>query len=296
MNQYLVSPSLSKDKNFAFFTLNVSLGIGEKKSFASVEAAKEFPLVQQLFYLPFVKSVILHDTGLEVERFDILAWEDVIEEVATEIANYLNKGGEIGTTATPKQVPVTIYAESTPNPEVMKFVANKPLTDGVFEYKSIEDTEDAPLAKALFSFAFVNELFFDANYISISKNPSTSWEEVVMEIREFIRTYLAEGKPVVNSLAQPKMAEVSTRPIEELDETSQAIVKIIDEYIKPAVASDGGNIVFDNYDPENQNVQVVLQGACSGCPSSTLTLKNGIETMLQDMLPGKINSVSAING
>ena len=90
--------------------------------------------------------------------------------------------------------------------------------------------------------------------------------------------------------------QVLQTPIEELDETSQSIVKIIEEYIKPAVASDGGNIVFENYNPDDQSVQVVLQGACSGCPSSTLTLKNGIETMLQDMLPGKVKSVSAING
>lgn len=296
MSQFLVTPSISADKNFAFFHLNMSLGLSEKQTFTSVEAAKDFPLVQQMFYLPFVKSVTLHDHGLEVERFDILDWQDVIEEVATEISSYLNNGGEIGTLAPPKQVPVTVYAESTPNPAVMKFVANKPLTDRVFEFKSLEDTEEAPLAAALFSFAFVKELFFDANYISINKTEEVSWEEVVMEVREFIRSYLSEGKTVVKASSQAKNVQVLQTPIEELDETSQSIVKIIEEYIKPAVASDGGNIVFDNYNPDDQSVQVVLQGACSGCPSSTLTLKNGIETMLQDMLPGKVKSVSAING
>jgi len=296
MSQFLVTPSISADKNFAFFRLNVSLGLSEKQTFTSVEAAKDFPLVQQMFYLPFVKSVTLHDHGLEVERFDILDWQDVIEEVATEISSYLNNGGEIGTLAPPKQVPVTVYAESTPNPAVMKFVANKPLTDRVFEFKSLEDTEEAPLAAALFSFAFVKELFFDANYISINKTEEVSWEEVVMEVREFIRSYLSEGKTVVKASSQAKNVQVLQTPIEELDETSQSIVKIIEEYIKPAVASDGGNIVFENYNPDDQSVQVVLQGACSGCPSSTLTLKNGIETMLQDMLPGKVKSVSAING
>ena len=296
MSQFLVTPSISADKNFAFFRLNMSLGLSEKQTFTSVEAAKDFPLVQQMFYLPFVKSVTLHDHGLEVERFDILDWQDVIEEVATEISSYLNNGGEIGTLAPPKQVPVTVYAESTPNPAVMKFVANKPLTDRVFEFKSLEDTEEAPLAAALFSFAFVKELFFDANYISINKTEKVSWEEVVMEVREFIRSYLAEGKTVVTASSQAQNEQVLQTPIEELDETSQSIVKIIEEYIKPAVASDGGNIVFDNYNADDQSVQVVLQGACSGCPSSTLTLKNGIETMLQEMLPGKVKSVSAING
>lgn len=297
MSNFLVTPSIQEDNNYAFFALNVSLGITKESSYYSVEEAKDAPLVQQMFYLPFVKSVTLTDRGLSIERFDILAWSDVINEVAQEIQNYLNNGGQIAAQSEVKKVPVTVYAESTPNPSVMKFVANKMLVDTIYEFKSIEETKNAPLANSLFNFPFVNEIFIDTNYISINKNEGVEWEEVVMEIREFIRAYIEDGKGVINAnQAQSSGFAASTSPIENLDETSQEIIKIIEEYIKPAVASDGGNILFDAYKPEDKSVHVVLQGACSGCPSSTITLKNGIENMLKEMLPGKVATVSAVNG
>jgi Fe-S cluster biogenesis protein NfuA len=297
MSNFLVTPSIQEDNKYAFFALNVSLGITKESSYYSVEEAKDAPLVQQMFYLPFVKSVTLTDRGLSIERFDILAWSDVINEVAQEIQNYLNNGGQIAAQSEVKKVPVTVYAESTPNPSVMKFVANKMLVDTIYEFKSIEETTNAPLANSLFNFPFVNEIFIDTNYISINKNEGVEWEEVVMEIREFIRAYIEDGKGVINAnQAQSSGFAASTTPVENLDETSQEIIKIIEEYIKPAVASDGGNILFDAYKPEDKSVHVVLQGACSGCPSSTITLKNGIENMLKEMLPGKVATVSAVNG
>ena len=297
MSNFLVTPSIQEDNNYAFFALNVSLGITKETSYYSVEEAKDAPLVQQMFYLPFVKSVTLTDRGLSIERFDILAWSDVINEVAQEIQNYLNNGGQIAAQSEVKKVPVTVYAESTPNPSVMKFVANKMLVDTIYEFKSVEETTNAPLANNLFNFPFVNEIFIDTNYISINKNEGVEWEEVVMEIREFIRAYIEDGKGVINAnQAQSSGFAASTTPIENLDETSQEIIKIIEEYIKPAVASDGGNILFDAYKPEDKSVHVVLQGACSGCPSSTITLKNGIENMLKEMLPGKVATVNAVNG
>ena len=297
MSNFLVTPSIQEDNKYAFFALNVSLGITKESSYYSVEEAKDAPLVQQMFYLPFVKSVTLTDRGLSIERFDILAWSDVINEVAQEIQNYLNNGGQIAAQSEVKKVPVTVYAESTPNPSVMKFVANKMLVDTIYEFKSIEETTNAPLANSLFNFPFVNEIFIDTNYISINKNEGVEWEEVVMEIREFIRAYIEDGKGVINAnQAQASGFAASTTPVENLDETSQEIIKIIEEYIKPAVASDGGNILFDAYKPEDKSVHVVLQGACSGCPSSTITLKNGIENMLKEMLPGKVATVSAVNG
>lgn len=297
MSQFIVTPSVKENNRYAFFEINGDLGVTTPKIYHSVEEAKNAPLVQQMFYLPFVKSVRLLENGIEIERFDILDWKDVIHEVAQEIQTYLNNGGKISAEIDVKKAPITIYAESTPNPNVMKFVANKMLVNAIYEFKSIDETEAAPLAKALFSFPFVNEVFLDTNYISINKAETVDWETIVMEVREFIRSYLADGKPVVT--AQSKMdATVSNSSVdlESLDETSQEIVKIIEDYIKPAVASDGGNILFDQYNPEDKSVQVVLQGACSGCPSSTFTLKNGIENMLKEMLPGKVSTVTALNG
>lgn len=297
MSHFIVTPFIKKDNKFALFTVNASFGIKENKTFNSVEEAKDFPLVQQMFYLPFVKSVELMYNGLALERFDILDWKDVIDEVGQEIQKYLNDGGKVTAALDLKKIPVTVYAESTPNPSVMKFVANKMLVDSVYEFKSIEDTSTAPIAAALFQFPFVKEIFLDTNYISINKKEEVEWETVVMKVREFIRAYIEDGKTIISSAAPiQETFSSSATPIEELDETSQEIVKIIEDYIKPAVASDGGNILFDNYNTKNKSVQVVLQGACSGCPSSTITLKNGIETMLKEMLPGKVATVTAING
>ena len=297
MSHFIVTPFIKKDNKFALFTVNASFGIKENKTFNSVEEAKDFPLVQQMFYLPFVKSVELMYNGLALERFDILDWKDVIDEVGQEIQKYLNDGGKVTAALDLKKIPVTVYAESTPNPSVMKFVANKMLVDSVYEFKSIEDTSTAPIAAALFQFPFVKEIFLDTNYISINKKEEVEWETVVMKVREFIRAYIEDGKTIISSAAPiQETFSSSATPIEELDETSQEIVKIIEDYIKPAVASDWGNILFDNYNTEDKSVQVVLQGACSGCPSSTITLKNGIETMLKEMLPGKVATVTAING
>lgn len=297
MSHFIVTPFIKNDNKFALFTINASFGIKENKSFNSVEEAKDFPLVQQMFYLPFVKRVELMDNGLLLERFDILDWKDVIEEVGQEIQKYLNDGGKVSAENDLKKIPVTVYAESTPNPSVMKFVANKMLVDSIFEFKSNKSTSTSPIAKALFEFPFVKEVFLDTNYISINKTEAVEWETIVMEVREFIRAYLEEGKTIVTAAtASNEGFSSSATPLENLDETSQEIVKIIEEYIKPAVASDGGNILFDHYNTEDKSVQVVLQGACSGCPSSTVTLKNGIETMLKEMLPGKVATVTALNG
>ena len=297
MSHFIITPVIKKDNKFALFTVNASFGIKENKTFNSVEEAKDFPLVQQMFYLPFVKSVELMDNGLALERFDILDWKDVIDEVGQEIQKYLNDGGKVTAASDLKKIPVTVYAESTPNPSVMKFVSNKMLVEAVYEFKSIEEASTAPIAAALFQFPFVKEIFIDTNYISINKKEEVEWETIVMEVREFIRAYIEDGKTIISSAAPAKETfSSSATPLEELDETSQEIVKIIEDYIKPAVASDGGNILFDDYNTKDKSVQVVLQGACSGCPSSTITLKNGIETMLKEMRPGKVATVTALNG
>ncbi|MDC0654924.1 NifU family protein, partial [bacterium] len=190
--------------------------------------------------------------------------------------------------------PVTVYAESTPNPNAMKFVVNKKIVDNVFEFKSIDETIDSPLAKSLFGFDFVKEVFFDFNFVSLIQHQGNNWDENVMDIREFIRSFIQDNNTIV--FEDRINNNVKTNSKVEFDDISKEIIKIIDENIKPAVASDGGNILFESYDKNTQKVNVILQGACSGCPSSTVTLKSGIETMLKDMLPGKISEVNAVNG
>jgi Fe-S cluster biogenesis protein NfuA len=177
----------------------------------------------------------------------------------------------------------------------MKFVANKKLVPASVEFTSIDTTQDAPLAQALFHFPFVKEVYMDENFVSITKYEISTWEEVVQQVRTFIREYIAENKPVLSPNFNPN-SETETHVEINYTPTEQEIVRILDEYIKPAVASDGGNIVFQSFDEDAKAVHVVLQGACSGCPSSTFTLKNGIETMMREMLPGKVEQVVAING
>jgi len=268
--------------------------------FSNIDEAKDSPLAQQLFYLPFVKKVYIASNFVAIERFNIVQWSDVQDEVASQIEDYLSKGGVIVTEEAIKpKAAVTVYAESTPNPGVLKFVCNKVLVPNVYEFTSIEEAKPSPLATALFQFPFVKNVFMEKNYISITKFDIIEWEEITLQLREFIKSYVEEGKTILNDDA-PKQLNKTEEAIEEkfeaLDDTSKNIVNILEEYVKPAVASDGGNIEFRSYDENTKRVEVLLQGACSGCPSSTFTLKNGIENMLKEMLNDNAITVNAING
>jgi len=272
----------------------------ESFEFKNIDEAANSPLAQQLFYLPFVKTVYIAQNFIAVEKYNIVDWIDIQDELSKQIEDFLNDNGVvIITETTAKKIPVTVYAESTPNPAVLKFVTNKKIVTASLEFKNIEEAKNAPLPQALFNFPFVKEVFLAENYVSIQKYDIIEWDEVFQEVREFIKNYIADGKDIVsdNLVQTPKQAESQKEEdFELLDDTSKEIVNIIEEYVKPAVASDGGNILFKHYDPETKIVKVILQGACSGCPSSTYTLKSGIETMLKEMMHGRINSVEAING
>ncbi len=282
------------------FEANSFFDIDKSYEFNNIDDAKDSPLAQQLFYLPFVKTVFISGNFIAIERFDIVSWNDVQDEVAEQLENYLNsKKPIVIETHQPKKTPITVYAESTPNPAVMKFVANKKLVNSIFEFKNIDDAKNSPLAQKLFHFPFVKEVFMTENYISITKFESMDWNDITLELRDFITRYLADGNMVIAENAIEKSPENNQKLEKDrvvLDDTSKQIVDILDEYVKPAVASDGGNILFKSYDEASKTVHVILQGACSGCPSSTVTLKNGIETMLKNMLSDKVQEVVALNG
>tara|TARA_R110002072_G_scaffold302406_1_gene485192 strand:+ start:1319 stop:2221 length:903 start_codon:yes stop_codon:yes gene_type:complete len=290
----------TSNKEIKKFVANQFLTRSRSYEFKNIDEAKPSPLAQELFYLPFVKTVYIAQNFIAIEKFSIVEWTDVENELAEQIQNYLNSGNAIVEEIdSPKKIPVTVYAESTPNPGVLKFVANKPLVDGTFEFKNIDEAKNAPLAQALFHFSFVKEVFISANYVSVTKFDIVEWQEVSLELREFIRTFIEEGKQILSDAILSEIKEVSTSEKKgtlPLDDFSQKIVEILNEYVKPAVASDGGNIAFQSFDKESKTVKVILQGACSGCPSSTITLKNGIETMLKDMLNDDGLRVEALNG
>ncbi|ADV49395.1 NifU family protein [Cellulophaga sp. E16_2] len=268
--------------------------------YKDIDEAKNSPLAQQLFYLPFVKTVYISANFIALERFSIVEWDDVKDEVAQQLVEYLNSGEPvIFEDKDPKKVPATVYAESTPNPAVMKFVSNKTIVPTAFEFKNIDEAKDSELAKKLFHFPFVKEVFFDENYASVTKYEVADWNEVTFDIRELIRNFIADGLEVVSAESVvKKKAEAPKTQLQDanLDDTSKKIIDILEEYVKPAVASDGGNIMFKSYDKETKTVNVILQGACSGCPSSTYTLKNGIESMLKNMMADHVENVVAING
>lgn len=300
MSTYKVSIQETTNPSILKFELNQFITQHQSYEFNNIDDAKSSPLAQQMFYLPFVKKVYISSNFIAIECFNIVEWKDVQDEVAEQIQSYLNNNGVVLEASTPiKKVPVTVYAESTPNPSVIKFVANKKLVAATFEFTSIDEAKVSPLATELFHFPFVKSVFIDENYISITKYEVADWNDITMELREFIRTYIENGKDIVQANA-PEVVKQTTEALdksfEALDDISKEIINILEEHVKPAVASDGGNIQFDSYDPESKKVKVILQGACSGCPSSTFTLKNGIENMLKEMLKDKVSSVEAING
>ncbi|HSR60796.1 MAG TPA: NifU family protein [Robiginitalea sp.] len=299
MEEYVITLRETNNPAVLKFEANRPLVQLGNYEYRNIDEAASSPLARQLFYLPFIKTVYISGNFVALERFDIVAWADVQDSVAQQLVEYLNAGqAVVAEQELAARVAVTVYGEITPNPAVMKFVANKKLVPGVFEFKDIDEARLSPLAQKLFEFPFVREVFMDLNYISVTKFEVAEWDQVSMQLREFIREYLAGGGAVLSpeALQESLAPEQAGRQAEGLDPTSRQISDILDEYVKPAVASDGGNIIFQSYEPESRTVHVVLQGACSGCPSSTYTLKNGIQTMLQNMMGDKVSEVVAVNG
>jgi Fe-S cluster biogenesis protein NfuA len=289
------NPTIIKFEFPDFITQNESF------EFKNIDEAKNSPLAQQLFYLPFVKTIYISGNFIAIERYTIVEWDDVKEAVAEQIENFVNGGGNIITVDEnkSKKQPITVYGETTPNPAALKFVVSKMLTKNAIEFKNIDQTSASPLAQELFKFPFVKEVFIDENYISVTKYEVATWDEITLELRTFIKQFIENGGTVLDEsliVTDTKNEKQQIKNFDTLDTTSQKIINILEEYVKPAVAADGGNILFDSYDENEKRVKVVLQGACNGCPSSTFTLKSGIENMLKDMLNDKDIIVEAVNG
>ena len=288
------NPSILKFEFDDFITRNESF------EFKNIDETKNSPLAQQLFYLPFVKTVYISGNFIAIEKFSIVEWDDVKDAVAEQIESFVANEGVIiipSENKTQKQ-PTTVYGETTPNPAALKFVVNRMLTKTPVEFKNIDEAAASPLAQELFKFSYVKEIFIDENYISVTKYAVSEWQEITLELRTFIKQYIENGGTVLDEsliVAHKEQESTKTENFDNLDVTSQQIINILEEYVKPAVQADGGNIAFDSYNEEDKTVKVILQGACSGCPSSTFTLKSGIENMLKSMLNDEAIKVEAIN-
>lgn len=202
-----------------------------------------------------------------------------------------------------RKIPVVIYAESTPNPSAMKFVANKLLLQdpAPVEFNSAADAHPSPLAAELFRFPFIKGVFISGNYITLFKTDAVAWEEIVLQLREFLKEYLSAGKAV---LTAPVRKAEDHAPLASAPEQStvdhaipssdveKKIVEVLEQYVSPAVQQDGGMIVFRSF--SEGVVSLMMRGACSGCPSSTITLKSGIEAILKRFVP-EVKEVVSIN-
>ncbi len=172
-----------------------------------------------------------------------------------------------------------VYSEATPNPETMKFVFNRMIfPDQTADFPTVESTTYSPLAKNLFEFSFVQGVFIMNNFVTITRVPGVEWEEIIPIMKEFLKSYVAAGEPIVLDAPKENIKDYGNDNV-----TVAQIKEILDMYIKPAVEVDGGQISFRDF--ENGIVTVELRGSCSGCPSSTVTLKRGIEGMLTRMVP-----------
>jgi Fe-S cluster biogenesis protein NfuA len=201
------------------------------------------------------------------------------------------------------EIPYMIYAESTPNPSSMKFVANKMLleTGATAQYNNITETKQAPLAQKLFEFPFVKQVFISGNYITINKHDFIAWDEILLETRTFISEYLNKKNPVVIALPAQEVAvdnsfketkSVFTEHAAPKNEVEAKIIEALETYIRPAVEQDGGMIAFTGL--HEGVVSVQMKGSCQGCPSSTMTLKAGIEGLLKRLMPEDVREVVSV--
>jgi NFU1 iron-sulfur cluster scaffold homolog, mitochondrial len=176
---------------------------------------------------------------------------------------------------------VQLYTEANPNPNSMKFVANfMLLPEGItFDFPDLESAKESPLAEELFGYTFVKRVFLMSNFVTVTKDDEASWHEVAPEIKNHIKKYLEEDKPLLSKNLTQKTLEIG----QDEPEIDRKIKQVLDEYVRPAVETDGGFIGFHSF--QDGVVKVLLQGSCSGCPSSTLTLKMGIENLLKRMVP-----------
>lgn len=255
----------------------------------------EIPLAQELFNYPFVDKIFITANFVAVAKEDTVEWEHVSESLKNVIEDQLLENPRIYKSKKRELFP--IYAEMTPNPNVMKFVSQRFIVEGFIEVKSREAADEVPLAKAIFDeFDFVEEVFISDNFVAVTRDNSVEWHQVMVAVRGFIAEYLQQGNKVSN--IEPQKHE---NPVEKLinrdyTEDEQKISDILNEFVAPAVENDGGKISLLEYDAENKTAKMLLQGACSGCPSSTATLKGGIENILKQFAPELVEKVEAVNG
>ncbi|MDL1914087.1 MAG: NifU family protein [Bergeyella sp.] len=255
----------------------------------------EIPLAQELFNYPFVSKIFITANFVAIAKEDTVEWDTVAENLRNTIEDELL--AVPGLYLPKKKKLFSLYAEMTPNPNVMKFVSSMSIINGFVEVKTKEESDNVPLAKAIFDeYNFVTEVFVSDNFVTVTKDPTYEWQEVVTPLRSFIAEYLQNGGEITKIEPQKHESPVGNIIKRDYSENEKKIADILSEYVAPAVENDGGKISLIEYDADTKTAKMLLQGACSGCPSSTATLKNGIESILKQFLPDLVARVEAING
>lgn len=290
----IVNIENTPNKNIIKFVANRPLVEGSFE-ISREKPASNIPISEALLQFPFVENIFITANFIAIQKNDDnIEWEMVQKELKEIINDELLA---VPTVVLPIQNnAIDVYLEVTPNGEVMKFITNKVLLEGMVELKSIEQAKEVPLAEYLFGFPYVNEVFISSNFVSINKKTEYKWEDISLEIRSNIAEYLKQGKEISKIKYFSDHTQHQENYTREYSETEQKIKALLEEYVIPAVSGDGGNIDLVSFDEESKTATMILQGACSGCPSSTMTLKSGIESLLKQMLPNEVERVVAVNG
>lgn len=297
MSKYIIESQETKHKNIRQYNANQFLVNNRKFQLDRDDENSFSPFAKDLFDIPYIKTIYIADNFVAIKIFDQYKWEHIDKELCTKIEKYLNSGqpiinssiGQVGKFA------VNVYIETTQNPVVNKYMTNKKLVLDSIQFLNKEETQLSPLAQELFKFDYVKHVFFDNNYIAITKTNESDWGLINLEIRDFIRVYLQQNKPVLsNPSSFAKGTVILKKQFETADHISKEIVALLNSHFIPEASNDGGSIKFKDYDPETKKVQVILEGALRYGPTSHLTVKKGLEVMLKEKFPDDIKEVKAV--
>lgn len=292
MREILIEPT--ENKNVMKFVVDYTLVPGSLELDRTSDVS-EIPLAQELFNYPFVSKIFVTANFVAVAKDDVVEWEHITESLRSVIEDELLANPKIYIQKQKQIYP--LFAEMTPNPNVMKFVSSRLILKGFVEVKNREEASGVPLAEAIYiEFGFVDEVFISDNFVAVAKDDSVQWHEVMVSVKDFIANYLQEGGRVSNIEPQTHENPVEKIINRDYTENEQKISDILAEYVAPAVENDGGKISLIEFDENTKTAKMLLQGACSGCPSSTATLKGGIERLLRNFLPELVERVEAVNG
>lgn len=294
MDSVKITTEATRHSDILKFSLSRPLALERDES---IELSREdnlsgYPLAAALFQFPFVSKIFITAGFIAIKKGADIDWDLIREDLTEALAGFLKE--EIPVKKTKRGQAVTVYVEMTPNPRVRKFVANRMLTDTKEEYKKTDQENMPPVAIAFFKRdETIGEIFIKENYVVITKDSPLDWDtEQESDLRNYIIERITEGSFISGSPQKALAKPVLNRAISPME---AKIIKVLEEYIDPGVSADGGHIEYRRYDAATGEVEVSLQGACSGCPSAVYTLKNAIEQTLKSLLgEDTIRAVKAV--